>query len=148
MHSFSILNSRKRAIIALIHTVVFLCVAALQAALSHHPKEFSLGGDKVVGGAISAACGLLRILPGDPLLHTGIVRVCLLSAAAIVGFACTRPQHLPPNRSILTETINEKRWSREVTFVSLTRRFRWNYRSRHFTSDPEAGNWCRWPFRA
>ncbi len=29
MHSFSILNSRKRAIIALVHTVIFLCVAAL-----------------------------------------------------------------------------------------------------------------------
>src|SRR5271166_2832967 len=49
MHSFSILNSRKRAIIALIHTVIFLGVAALQAALSH-AKAFSLHGDKVAGG--------------------------------------------------------------------------------------------------
>ena len=51
MHSFSILNSRKRAIIALIHTVIFLGVAALQTALSH-AKAFSLQGDKVVGGIV------------------------------------------------------------------------------------------------
>jgi hypothetical protein len=49
MHSFSILNSRKRAIIALIHTIIFLCIAALQTALSH-AKAFSLHGDKVAGG--------------------------------------------------------------------------------------------------
>ena len=49
MHSFSILNSRKRAIIALIHTVIFLCIAALQTALSH-AKAFSLHGDRVAGG--------------------------------------------------------------------------------------------------
>ncbi len=35
MESFSILNSRKRAIIALIHTIVFLGVAGIQAAVSH-----------------------------------------------------------------------------------------------------------------
>ncbi|MFZ1134621.1 MAG: hypothetical protein WAN69_06735, partial [Candidatus Korobacteraceae bacterium] len=51
MHSFSILNSRKRAIIALIHTVIFLGVAALQTALSH-AKAFSLHGDKAVGGIV------------------------------------------------------------------------------------------------
>jgi hypothetical protein len=51
MHSFSILNSRKRAIIALIHTVIFLGVAALQTALSH-ARAFSLHGDKVVGGIV------------------------------------------------------------------------------------------------
>ena len=51
MPSFSILNSRKRAIIALIHTVIFLGVAAFQTALSH-AKAFSLHGDKVVGGIV------------------------------------------------------------------------------------------------
>jgi hypothetical protein len=51
MNSFAILNSRKRAIIALIHTIVFLCVAALQTALSH-ALAFSLHGDKVVGGIV------------------------------------------------------------------------------------------------
>jgi hypothetical protein len=54
MNSFSILNSRKRAIIALVHTVIFLCVAALQTALSH-AKAFSLHGDKVVGGIVLLA---------------------------------------------------------------------------------------------
>jgi len=54
MNSFAILNSRKRAIIALTHTIVFLCVAALQTALSH-ASAFSLHGDKVVGGIVLLA---------------------------------------------------------------------------------------------
>lgn len=54
MNSFAILNSRKRAIIALIHTIVFLCVAALQTALSH-ASAFSLHGNKVVGGIVLLA---------------------------------------------------------------------------------------------
>jgi hypothetical protein len=54
MRTFSILNSRKRAIIALVHTVIFLCVAALQTALSH-AKAFSLHGDKIVGGIVLLA---------------------------------------------------------------------------------------------
>ncbi len=116
MDSFSILTTRKRAIIALVHTVIFLCVAALQAALSH-AKAFSLHGDKVTGGiallaiyvivttvllvllryathsserlyfalcATSAAFGLVRILLGDPALHAGVLRVCLLSCAVVV----------------------------------------------------------------
>lgn len=51
MNSFSILTNRKRAIIALAHTVIFLCVAALQSALSP-AKAFSLHGDKVVEGIV------------------------------------------------------------------------------------------------
>jgi hypothetical protein len=135
MNSFSILNSRKRAIIALIHTVVFLCVAALQTALSN-AKAFSLHGDKVVGGivllsiytivtsvllvllryathsserlyfalcATSAAFGLVRILLGDPALHAGVLRVCLLSAAVIVGFAILRMHSQP---KLATESAN------------------------------------------
>ena len=51
MKSFGILTNRKRAIIALIHTVLFLCIAALQTALSH-AAAFSLHGDKVVGGVV------------------------------------------------------------------------------------------------
>ena len=54
MKSFTILNSRKRAIIALAHTVIFLCLAALQTALSH-AAAFSLHGDKVVGGIVLLA---------------------------------------------------------------------------------------------
>jgi len=51
MHSFSILTNRKRAIIALVHTVIFLCVAALQTVLSH-ANAFSLQGDRRVGGIV------------------------------------------------------------------------------------------------
>ena len=51
MDSFSILTNRKRAIIALVHTVIFLCVAALQTALLH-AKAFSLHGDQVIGGIV------------------------------------------------------------------------------------------------
>jgi hypothetical protein len=54
MKSFGILTNRKRAIIALIHTVLFLCIAALQTALSH-AAAFSLHGDKVVGGVVLLA---------------------------------------------------------------------------------------------
>src|SRR5271167_2506122 len=54
MNSFSILTNRKRAIIALVHTVIFLSVAALQTALSH-VVAFSLRGDKVVGGIVLLA---------------------------------------------------------------------------------------------
>ena len=54
MKSFGILTNRKRAIIALIHTVLFLCIAALQTALSH-AAAFSLHGDRVVGGVVLLA---------------------------------------------------------------------------------------------
>jgi hypothetical protein len=54
MDSFSILTNRKRAIIALVHTIIFLCVAALQTALSHAPA-FSLHGGKVTGGIVLLA---------------------------------------------------------------------------------------------
>ena len=51
MDSYSILTNRKRAIIALVHTVLFLCIAALQTSLSH-AAAFSLHSDKVVGGIV------------------------------------------------------------------------------------------------
>jgi hypothetical protein len=136
MNSFAILNSRKRAIIALIHTVIFLGVAALQTALSH-PAAFSLHGDKVVGGivllaiytivttvllillrmashaterlyfalcATSAALGLLRILLGDPALHAGVLRVCLLSCAVFVGVMILRAH----SRQVAIQTVEPK----------------------------------------
>jgi len=49
MDRFAILNSRKRAIIALVHSVFFLGVAGLQLAISH-AAPFSLRGEKVFGG--------------------------------------------------------------------------------------------------
>jgi len=51
MDRFSIITNRKRAIIALIHSVFFLLVAALQLAISH-AGAFSLHGGKVTGGII------------------------------------------------------------------------------------------------
>lgn len=51
MDRFSIITNRKRAIIALIHSVFFLLVAALQLAISH-AGAFSLHGGKVRGGII------------------------------------------------------------------------------------------------
>ena len=54
MSSFTILNSRKRAIIALTHTIVFLCVAALHTALSH-ASAISLHGNWVGGGIVLVA---------------------------------------------------------------------------------------------
>jgi hypothetical protein len=122
MHTFSILTNRKRSIIALVHTVIFLCITALQTALSH-ARAFSLHGDKVAGGiallsiyiivttvllvllryasntserlyfalcATSATFGLVRVLLGDPALHAGVLRVCLLSCAVIVGATILR----------------------------------------------------------
>ena len=97
MHSFSILNSRKRAIIALIHTVIFLGVAALQTALSHacgalaaalvgtaeyYRAPASLGAGAMVAlilemllgyltftGSLMAAGKLQEVLPTRPLTY-------------------------------------------------------------------------------
>ncbi len=134
MDSFSILTNRRRAIIALIHTVFFLCIAALQTALSHAAK-FSLHGNKVTGGivlltiyiivttvllillrvadcateklyfalcATSAGLGFLRILLGDPVLHAGVLRVCLLSGAVVVGVMILR---IHSGRELAVETV-------------------------------------------
>ena len=49
MESFSILNSRKRAVIALVHSVFFLGIAGIQAAVSH-AEPLSLHGSRTIGG--------------------------------------------------------------------------------------------------
>jgi hypothetical protein len=54
MESFSILNSRKRAIIALVHTVIFLTVAGIQAAISH-AEPLAIHGSRATGGLILLA---------------------------------------------------------------------------------------------
>jgi|SRR5580698_2779014 protein-S-isoprenylcysteine O-methyltransferase Ste14 len=48
---FAIINNRKRAIIALVHSVFFLGVAAVQLA-SSHAAPYSLRGEKAVAGSI------------------------------------------------------------------------------------------------
>jgi len=55
MDRFAIINSRKRAIVALIHSVFFLGVAAVQLATSH-AAPFSLRGEKA-----AASIALLTI---------------------------------------------------------------------------------------
>jgi hypothetical protein len=49
MESFSVLNSRKRAIIALVHSLFFLAVAGIQAAISH-AQPLSFHGATPTGG--------------------------------------------------------------------------------------------------
>lgn len=51
MDRFAIINSRKRAIIALIHSVFFLGVAGVQLAISH-ASPFSLRSEKMTAGAV------------------------------------------------------------------------------------------------
>jgi hypothetical protein len=51
MDRFAIINNRKRAIIALIHSVFFLGVAGLQLGISH-AEPFSLRREKVAAGII------------------------------------------------------------------------------------------------
>lgn len=58
MDRFAIINNRKRAIIALIHSVFFLAVAGVQLAISH-ASPFSLHGKRVVGGTILLAIYLI-----------------------------------------------------------------------------------------
>jgi hypothetical protein len=51
MDRFAIINNRKRAIIALIHSVFFLGVTAVQLTLSH-ARPFTIHGEKVVAGTV------------------------------------------------------------------------------------------------
>jgi hypothetical protein len=54
MDRFAIITNRKRAVIALAHSVFFLVVAALQLALSR-AAAFSLHGEKATAGIILLA---------------------------------------------------------------------------------------------
>ncbi|MFI5116771.1 MAG: hypothetical protein ACHP8B_08730 [Terriglobales bacterium] len=54
MESFAIITNRKRAIIALVHSVFFLGVAGLQLAVSH-AVAFSLHREKIAGSIVLLA---------------------------------------------------------------------------------------------
>ncbi len=54
MESFSILNSRKRAIVALVHSVIFLAVAGIQAAVSH-AGPLAIHGSRASSGLVLLA---------------------------------------------------------------------------------------------
>jgi hypothetical protein len=58
MNSYSILNSRKRAIIALVHSLFFLGVAAVQAAVSH-AQPLTFRGSRATAGLILLAIYLI-----------------------------------------------------------------------------------------
>jgi hypothetical protein len=72
-----------------IYTIVTTVLLILLKMASHASERlyFALS-------ATSAALGLLRILLGDPALRAGLLRVCLLSAAVVVGVMILRA--LPP----------------------------------------------------
>jgi hypothetical protein len=55
---FAIINSRKRAIIALVHSVFFLGVAAVQLAISH-AMPLNIRGEKATAGMILLAIYLI-----------------------------------------------------------------------------------------
>ncbi len=54
MDRFAIINNRKRAIIALLHSVFFLGVAAVELAISH-ATPFSAHGERAAAGMILLA---------------------------------------------------------------------------------------------
>ena len=54
MDRFAIINNRKRAIIALIHSIFFLGVAAVQLAVSH-AVPLSLRGERAIAGTVLLA---------------------------------------------------------------------------------------------
>jgi FtsH-binding integral membrane protein len=51
MDRFAIITNRKRAIIALVHSVFFMGIAGVQLAISH-ATAFSIHGEKRIGGII------------------------------------------------------------------------------------------------
>lgn len=116
LNSHRILNTRKRVVVALVHTVVFLAVAVLGfffpvAALrmGSPPSAWIVAGVYVVVSSVllwltaisrgaverlyfafvtvSASFGLLRQLLGDPAIRAAVyVRVTMLACAVITGF--------------------------------------------------------------
>jgi len=113
--SYRILNTRKRVVVALVHTVIFLGVAVLGfffavAPLrpSSPPSAWILAGVYTVVSSVllwltsisrgkverlyfaccatSASFGLLRQLLGDPAMHAAVyVRVAMLACAVATG---------------------------------------------------------------
>lgn len=118
--SFVILTNRKRAIVALVHTVVFLVVALCGFLTVVRPLHGASPAGAwilaavylVVSGVLlalaaisrvaterlyfslcttSAAFGLLRQIMGDPRMHAAVfVRVAMLACAVVVGFRILR----------------------------------------------------------
>jgi hypothetical protein len=120
MPRYVILTTRKRAIVALVHSVVFLLIALYGALAVVRPlgrtspaSAWTLAGVYVAVGcalavltaiagnrserlyfafcATSAASGLMRQILGDPTMHFAVyLRIALLSGAVATGFAIMR----------------------------------------------------------
>jgi hypothetical protein len=120
MSRYVILTNRKRAIIALIHTVAFLIVAVITGMITVHPlHKGSSGGAWAIAGvyvlvttalliltaisgtareriyfafcSTSAAFGLARQILGDEQIHVAIyVRVIMLACAVVMGVVIVR----------------------------------------------------------
>ena len=115
LKSHRILNTRKRVVVALVHTVVFLGVAVLgfffsvaPLSMGSPPSAWIVAGVYVIVSAVllwltaisrgaverlyfalvatSASFGVLRQLLGDPSMHAAVyVRVTMLACAAVTG---------------------------------------------------------------
>jgi hypothetical protein len=115
MSRYVILTNRKRAIIALVHTVAFLIVAVITGLITVHPLHKGSSGGVWAIAAIyvlvtaalliltaisgtareriyfalcttSAGFGLARQILGDEQIHVAIyVRVIMLACAVVVG---------------------------------------------------------------
>jgi hypothetical protein len=125
MGRFFLLTNRKRAIIALVHTVAFLGIAAATAALAVRPlgaassrSAWALAAVYLAVSAIlavlcglspdrrerlyfglcaaSAASGLARQVVGDPLLHAAVyARPAMLAGAIAMGLVIVRAHPRP-----------------------------------------------------
>jgi len=128
MNGYTILTTRKRVIIALIHTVFFWIVAALGLVWTVHPlratsppSAWIMAGVYVIISSVlllltvfsghpgercyfgfctaSASFGLLRQLFGDPRMHAAVyVRVAMLACAILMGLWILR-RYLAPDEA-------------------------------------------------
>ncbi len=92
MDRFAIITNRKRAIIALIHSVFFLGVAGVQLAMSH-AAAFSPRGEKVASGAILLAIYVIVTIVLLTLLrfsHCTKEKLYFALCAASAGFGLVR----------------------------------------------------------
>jgi hypothetical protein len=120
MRGYTILTNRKRTIIALVHTVVFLLLAMYGLVTVVRPLQTASPASSwtvaaiyvlvtvillvlaaVAGNSIerlyfalcttSAAFGLARQLLGDPRMHSAVyIRIAMLACAVLAGMAILR----------------------------------------------------------
>ncbi|HYE25158.1 MAG TPA: hypothetical protein VEG32_08170 [Clostridia bacterium] len=131
---YAILTNRKRAIIALVHSVAFLLIAVRGLTVAVLPLQWSSPISAKVMAAIylivtsilvwlaaisgtarerlyfglcsaSAGFGLLRQIAGDPTMHFAVhVRIAALLAAVVVGILILREYSVPVPVPMIDET--------------------------------------------